>query len=71
MFKKKKKSKKQFDWGPSQDYDKIIQLNQYLKYLKYGFGHVTDQVIEAIHQGFMSREEAINVVKKFGVKLFL
>lgn len=52
-------------WGFTGVDDDIRLVNQYLKYLKYGFGHVTDQVIEAIHQGFMSRKEAINVVKKF------
>ena len=40
-------------------------MNQYLKYLKLGFGHVTDQVCEAIHQGMMTRSEAVDLVKKY------
>ena len=52
-------------WGFTGVDDDIRLVNQYLKYLKYGFGHVTDQVIEAIHQGFLSREQAIKIVKKY------
>tara|TARA_B100000900_G_C20556068_1_gene706890 strand:- start:857 stop:1714 length:858 start_codon:yes stop_codon:yes gene_type:complete len=40
-------------------------VNQFMKYLKFGFGHVTDQVCEAIHQGMMTRSEAIKLVKKY------
>jgi N-acetyl sugar amidotransferase len=39
-------------------------VNQYFKYLKLGFGRVTDQVCEAINnQGTMSRAEGLEVVK--------
>ena len=40
-------------------------VNQLLKYYKLGFGRVTDQVCEAIHQGMMTRDEAVGLVKKY------
>ena len=40
-------------------------VNQHLKFLKRGLGHVTDQVCEAIHLGKMTREEAIENVKNY------
>lgn len=43
-------------------------VNQMLKYIKLGFGHVTDQVVEAINSGMMTREEGIKLVKKYDGK---
>ena len=40
-------------------------VNQMIKYLKFGFGHVTDQVCEAINSGMMDREEGLELVKKY------
>lgn len=52
-------------WGVSALDDDFVILNQHFKYLKYGFGKVTDQVCESIHQGLMTREEALYLVKKY------
>lgn len=49
------------------DEDFVI-VNQMLKYLKFGFGQVTDQVCEAIRLGMMTRAEAIKLVKKYDGK---
>ena len=52
-------------WGVSALDEEFRIVNQHLKYLKFGFGHVTDQVCEAIHQGLMDRSEAVKLVKKY------
>lgn len=46
------------------DEDFVI-VNQMMKYVKYGFGKVTDQVGEFIRDGRMTRAEAIAKVKAF------
>ena len=56
-------------WGFTGLDDDFRLVNQFLKYMKFGFGHVTDQVCEAIHQKFMSRNEAIDIVKKYDGKI--
>lgn len=43
-------------------------VNQHLKYLKRGYGYVTDQVCEGIHQGLFDRKKAIDLVAKFDGK---
>lgn len=43
-------------------------VNQLMKFVKYGFGHVTDQVMDLIHTGKMTREEGLELVKKFDGK---
>lgn len=43
-------------------------VNQMIKYVKFGFGHVTDQVCEAISQGLMQREEGFELLKKYDGK---
>lgn len=43
-------------------------VNQYLKYLKLGFGRVTDQVCEAINAGTMTREEGLELVRRYDGK---
>lgn len=48
--------------------DDFVAANQMLKYLKFGFGQVTDQVAEAIRLGMMTREEGVELVKKYDGK---
>jgi len=55
-------------WGVSCLDEDFSIVNQYLKYLKLGFGRVTDQVCEAISAGEMSREEGLGLVKKYDGK---
>ena len=43
-------------------------VNQMLKYYKFGFGFVTDEVCYAIKEGRMTRSEAIEQVKKYDGK---
>tara|TARA_B100002051_G_C16662755_1_gene600035 strand:- start:18 stop:1136 length:1119 start_codon:yes stop_codon:yes gene_type:complete len=52
-------------WGVSALDEDFRIVNQHLKYLKFGFGHVTDQVCEAIHQELIDRSEAVKLVKKY------
>lgn len=42
-----------------------VTLNQMIKYLKYGFGRITDYVNEDIRNGRMTRDEGIVLNKKF------
>lgn len=44
-------------------------LNQLLKYLKFGFGFVTDEVGYDIRDGRLTREEGIRLVKQYDGKL--
>lgn len=39
--------------------------NQFIKYLKFGFGFVTDEVGYAIREGLMTRDEGIDLVKRY------
>ncbi|MEK7124181.1 MAG: N-acetyl sugar amidotransferase [Patescibacteria group bacterium] len=48
--------------------DDFVIVNQMLKYVKLGFGQVTDQISEAIRLGMMTRKEGINLVKKYDGK---
>jgi len=43
-------------------------VNQMLKYYKFGFGFVTDEVCNSIRDGAMTREEAIEKVEKYDGK---
>lgn len=45
------------------DEDFVI-INQALKYFKFGFGKTTDHVSEAVRLGMMTRQKAIELVKK-------
>ena len=45
--------------------DDFVVVNQMFKYLKFGFGKVTDQASEAVRLGMMSRDEAVEAVKKY------
>jgi hypothetical protein len=42
-----------------------VGLNQMIKYLKFGFGRITDYANEDIRHGRISREEGISLVEKF------
>ncbi len=55
-------------WGFSGVDEDFRIVNQHLKYLKRGYGYVTDQVCEGIHQGIFSRKEAVELVKKYDGK---
>ena len=39
-----------------------------MKYLKFGYGHVVDQVCEAINQKIMTRQEGIKLINKYDGK---
>ncbi len=55
--------------GPYNSVDGDIQIvNQMIKYYKLGFGFVTDEVCYYIREGLMSRNEAINLAKKYDGK---
>ena len=43
-------------------------INQMMKYVKFGFGQVTDKVCEAINLGIMDRETGIDLAKKYDGK---
>jgi len=55
-------------WGFSALDEDFRIVNQLLKYLKFGFGHGTDQVVEAINSGMMTREEGLELVRKYDGK---
>ncbi len=42
-----------------------VTFNQMIKYLKFGFGRVSDYVNEDIRNGRMTRDEAITLLKKY------
>jgi hypothetical protein len=42
-----------------------VTLNQMIKFLKFGFGKVTDYMNEDIRAGRISREKAIEIVEKY------
>jgi N-acetyl sugar amidotransferase len=42
-----------------------VTLNQMIKYLKYGFGRITDYVNEDVRRGRMTREKGIELVEKY------
>jgi len=55
-------------WGISALDEDFRIVNQMMKFVKLGFGHVTDQAMERIHAGEMTREEAIELIKKYDGK---
>lgn len=55
-------------WGFSCLDEDFSIVNQFLKYVKLGFGRVTDQVVEAINSGIMSRDEGLELVRKYDGK---
>jgi hypothetical protein len=42
-----------------------VHVNQYLKYLKLGFGKVTQQVGVRIRYGIISRDEGKKIIQKY------
>lgn len=42
-----------------------VTFNQMIKYLKFGFGRITDYVNEAIRSGKLTREEGIRLVERY------
>ena len=48
--------------------DDFVHVNQYMKYLKFGFGKATDEVCELIRLGEMSREEGVEILKNIDGK---
>jgi len=55
-------------WGVSSLDEDYSIVNQLFKYLKFGFGRVTDQVCEAINTGMMNREQGLEAIKKYDGK---
>jgi N-acetyl sugar amidotransferase len=54
---------------PSESLDEdFVFVNQMIKYFKYGFGKVTDEVSEMIRYGRMTREEGLDLVRKYDGK---
>ena len=48
--------------------EKLVSLHDYLKYVKYGFGRATDHACIDIRNGRISREEGLELVKKYDGK---
>ena len=46
----------------------MVQVNQLLKYVKFGFGQCMDHACYDIRDGLLTRDEAINLVKKYDGK---
>ncbi len=55
-------------WGFSGLDEEFRLVNQWIKFVKFGFGHVTDQVMELIHSGKITREEGLELVEKYDGK---
>jgi len=45
--------------------DDFVIVNQMLKFLKFGFGKTTEQVIEAMRWGKLNRAQAVELVSKY------
>ncbi len=48
--------------------DDFVCVNQYIKYLKFGFGKATQEVGSAIRFGLLTRDEGIDLVRKYDGK---
>jgi N-acetyl sugar amidotransferase len=48
--------------------ENFYMVNQMLKQMKLGFGQVTDKVAEFVNLGIMTREEGVELVKKYDGK---
>ncbi len=46
----------------------LVQINQMLKYVKFGFGQCTDHACYDIHAGLITRPEAMALVKEYDGK---
>ena len=40
-------------------------INQYIKYVKYGFGRVTDYINEDLRNKRISRQQGIDIIEKY------
>ncbi|MFW8600411.1 N-acetyl sugar amidotransferase [Desulfobacterota bacterium M19] len=49
--------------------DHANDLHDYLKYLKFGYGRATDDASTEIRHGRMTREEGINMVKRYDERI--
>lgn len=54
--------------GTSSLDEEWVSMNQMIKYLKFGFGRITDYVNEEIRNSRLTRDEAIEFVEKFDGK---
>src|SRR6202000_132154 len=45
--------------------EEFVHINQFLKYLKLGFGKVTQQASVQVRYGRCSREEALDLVRRY------
>lgn len=52
-------------WGFTALDEEFYVLNQMIKYVKFGFGQVADQVCEAINRGSMTKEEGFELMKLY------
>ena len=55
-------------WGSSMLDEDFFIMNMMIKWLKFGFGRASDNINEEIRYGRISREEGIQIVKKFDGK---
>jgi N-acetyl sugar amidotransferase len=59
--------------GQINDFDALdedfVSINQMLKYVKFGFGKVTEQVSGAIRNGVMCRDEGLELVRRYDGKV--
>ncbi len=55
-------------WGFTGLDEDFRLVNQMIKYVKFGFGHVVDQAVEAITAGKMTRDEGLEQVRKYDGK---
>jgi len=46
----------------------LVQVNQMLKYIKFGFGQCADHACFDVRDGLITREEAVSLVKKYDGK---
>lgn len=46
----------------------LVQVNQMLKHIKFGFGHCTDHACDDIRAGLITRQQGIALVKKYDGK---
>jgi len=49
--------------------DDFVFVNQFLKHLKLGFGNVTQQVSSRVRDGTMTREEALELTRRYDGKV--
>jgi N-acetyl sugar amidotransferase len=40
-------------------------IHDYMKFVKFGYGRASDHACKDIHSGYMTREEGINIVRKY------